>query len=273
MGNGSIPECPGKAADGQGVGGCYLSEDLDTKGSNDMATKPLSLPASTHRRFYFYAVLAGAIIVFVGFAQSYFLKRFFGTPPLYPLLHLHGFIMTSWFVLFATQTWLIGAHRVRLHRQLGIFGALLAATILIVGAAVVTINAREGRVPPAAPIPVIVFLSYANLMAFGVLVGAAIYSRGSSEFHKRLMLLATLNLLPAAVSRIPLHFIESGGLLAVFGLPDIFIVGCVAYDTLRHRRLHPAFAWGALWSIGWPVIAIQLAGTSAWIRLTNWLLH
>jgi hypothetical protein len=237
-----------------------------------MATKPITLPASGHRGLYFYAVLAAAIIVFAGFAQSYFLKIFFGTPPLYLLLHLHGLVMTSWFVLFATQSWLIETHRVRLHRRLGIFGALLATMILVVGAAVVTINAREGRVPPAAPVPVVVFLSYANLMAFGVLVGAAIYFRGRSEFHKRLMLVATLNLLPAAISRIQLDFIQSGGLLTVFGLPDLFIVVCVACDTLRHRRLNPAFAWGALFSIVWPAVAILMGGTSAWGHFTNWLL-
>ena len=237
-----------------------------------MATKQITLPASGHRGLYFYAVLGAAIIVFAGFAQSYFLKVLFGTPPLYPLLHLHGLVMTSWFVLFATQSWLIEAHRVRLHRRLGIFGALLAATILVVGAAVVTINAREGRVPPAAPIPIVVFLSYANLLVFGVLVGAAIYFRSRSEFHKRLMLLGTLNLLTAAVTRIPLAFIQSGGLLTVFGLPDLFIVACVAYDTLRHRRLHPAFAWGALLSIAWPVLAIWIGGSSAWAKVTTWLL-
>ena len=53
------------------------------------------------------AVLGAAFLVFVGFAQSYFLKGFFGTPSLYPLLHLHGFIMTSWFLLFGIQTWLV----------------------------------------------------------------------------------------------------------------------------------------------------------------------
>jgi hypothetical protein len=237
-----------------------------------MATKPITLPAVGHRGLYFYAVLGAAIIVFAGFAQSYFLKGFFGTPPLYPLLHLHGLVMTSWFVLFATQSWLIETHRVRLHRRLGIFGALLAAMILVVGAAVVTINAREGRVPPAAPIPAVVFLSYANLLVFGVLVGAAIYFRGRSEFHKRLMLLGTLNLLSAAITRIPLAFIQSGGLLTVFGLPDLFIVACVACDTLRHRRLHPAFVWGTLLSIAWPLLAIWIGGSSAWAKVTTWLL-
>jgi hypothetical protein len=237
-----------------------------------MAMKPITLPASGSRGLYFYAVLGAAIVVFAGFAPSYFLKAFFGTPPLYPLLHLHGLVMTSWFVLFATQSWLVETHRVRLHRRLGIFGALLASMILVVGAAVVTINARAGRVPPAAPIPVVVFLSYANLLVFGVLVGAAIYFRGRSEIHKRLMLLGTLNLLTAAITRIPLAFIQSGGLLTVFGLPDLFIVACVAYDTLRHRRLHPAFAWGAILSIVWPVLAIWIGGSSAWVKVTTWLL-
>jgi hypothetical protein len=145
-------------------------------------------------------------------------------------------------------------------------------TILLVGAAVVTINAREGRVPPTAPVPVVAFLSYANLMAFGLLVGAAIYFRGRSEFHKRLMLVATLNLLPAAISRISLDFMQWGGLLTVFGLPDLFIVSCAAYDTLRHRRLNPAFAWGALFSIVWPAVAILMGGTSTWVKIASWLL-
>jgi hypothetical protein len=133
----------------------------------------------------------------------------------------------------------------------------------VVGAAIVTINAREGRVPDGAPVPVIMSLSYMNLLVFGVLVGAAIYFRRRSEFHKRFMLLATLNLLSAAINRIPFDFIASGGLLAVFGLVDLFIVICIVYDTLRYRRLHPAFAWGALFSIVWPVAALVMGGSSA----------
>jgi hypothetical protein len=110
-------------------------------------------------------------------------------------------------------------------------------------------------------------------MAFGLLVGAAIYFRGRSEFHKRLMLVATLNLLPAAISRIPLDFIRSGGLLTVFGLPDLFIVGCVAYDTLRHRRLNPAFAWGALLTFLWPALGIVFGNSSAGSTFATWVLN
>ena len=238
-----------------------------------MATKPMTLPAGTHRRFYFCAVLGASFLVFVGFAQSYFLKGFFGTPSLYPLLHVHGFIMTSWFLLFGIQTWLVEANRIDLHRRLGVFGAILASMMLIFGAIVVTINAREGRVPGGAPVPVILILSYINLLVFGLFVGAAIYFRRRSEFHKRLMLLATLNLLSAAINRIPLDFIASGGVLAVFGLLDLFILICVVYDTARHRRLHPAFGWGALFSFAWPALGIVLGGSSGGSTFATWVLN
>jgi hypothetical protein len=237
-----------------------------------MAMEIGAIRRTDRRRFYFYALVCAALVVFAGFARTYFLKTVFGTPPLYPLLHVHGIVMTSWFLLFGTQTWLVEANRTDLHRRLGVIGVLLALVILVVGAAVVTINAREARVPAGAPVPVIMSLSYVSLLVFGVLVGAAIYFRGRSEFHKRLMLLATLNLLSAAVNRIPLDFIASGGLLAVFGLVDLFVVVCVVYDTLRHRRLHPAFAWGGLLSMVWPVLAIVMGESSAWGKITTWLL-
>jgi len=222
-------------------------------------------------RFYLYALVVALMILFAGFARSYFLKTLFDEPPLYPLLHMHGLVMTSWFLLFGIQTWLVEARRIDLHRRLGMIGALLVALILMVGSAVVTINAREGRVPFGAPVSVVLSISYANLLVFGLLVGIALYFRRRSEFHKRLMLLATLSLLSAAISRIPLDFIRSGGLMAVFGLLDLFILACVVFDTARHRRLHPAFGWGALFSFIWPVLAIMLGGSSVGNRLATWV--
>ena len=232
-----------------------------------MAADIQAIRRPARNRFYFYALLCAATVLFAGFARTYFLKGFFPTPSLYPLLHAHGFFMTAWFLLFGAQTWLVEAHRTDLHRRLGVVGAILLILILVFGAVVVTINAREGRVPDAAAAPVIVFLSYANIAMFGAFVATALLLRRRPETHKRLMLLATLNLLSAAVSRIPLDFIQSGGVMAVFGLLDLFVVLCVAYDMWRHRRLHPAFAWGALVTFVWPVLSIAVGGTTAWGRV------
>ncbi len=223
------------------------------------------------QRFYLYTLIIAAIILFAGFARSYFLKVFFDEPPLYPLLHLHGIVLTAWFVLFGTQTWLIEARRIQVHRRLGMLGVFLVLMILIVGECVVTINAREGRLPPGDFGPVLMMVSYVNFVVFGLFVGAAIYFRGRGETHKRLMLLATLNLLSAPINRIPLHFIRAGGAVSIFGVLDVFILACVLYDTIRHRRLHPAFGWGALFSIVWPILAIALGRSATGHEFAAWV--
>ena len=79
------------------------------------------------------------------------------------------------------------------------------------------------------------------------------------------MLLAAINLLTPAIARIPLDFIVKGGPLAFFGLTDLVLIGFVAFDTIRHRRLHPAFLWGGLFLIVMQPLRIILAPTNAWI--------
>jgi hypothetical protein len=85
------------------------------------------------------------------------------------------------------------------------------------------------------------------------------------------MLLATLTILVAALARIPLASIERGGLTVAILLADLCIASAVAVDTFRHRRLHPAFAWGA------PIFIVSMhlvnigARTQAWTRVATWL--
>src|SRR5262245_42118285 len=85
-------------------------------------------------RLFHTAMLAAAVItVFAGFARTYYLKLYFGTPSLTPLLHLHGIVFTSWLVLLLTQTALVSANRTGTHRRLGMVGALIATLMVLVG--------------------------------------------------------------------------------------------------------------------------------------------
>jgi hypothetical protein len=43
------------------------------------------------------------------------------------------------------------------------------------------------------------------------------------------------------------------------------LLGFVAFDTIRHRRLHPAFLWGGLFLILMQPLRLVLAPTDAWI--------
>jgi hypothetical protein len=104
-------------------------------------------------RFFMAALIGIFAVVVIGFAKTYYLKVAFGTPALPWLVHLHGALMTSWFLLFFTQACLISTHRAHWHRRLGVFGALLALAIVVIGP-IVLMHATE-RAARAARRPVL----------------------------------------------------------------------------------------------------------------------
>ena len=215
---------------------------------------PSRARASSHR-YFAWAAAAAFAIVFAGFAPTYYLMLLFDMPALPGLLHLHGALMTSWFGLFFVQTYLIASHRVHLHRRLGVFGAIVAGLIVVVGVTVAlrwtTRSVHQSHPDGPPPLMFMGFLLYA-LLVFAILVGAALLLRRRPDYHKRLMLLSCLSLVGPGIFRIPFEhfpataFLKSGGPGGLFGLDLLLVYACIAWDTWRHRRLHPAFAGGAL---------------------------
>ncbi len=210
------------------------------------------------------------LIVFIGFARSYFLKSFFSFPPLPSLLvHVHAVTMTLWVALFSAQVWLVASHRTRLHMKLGISGSVLALLVFVFGILTSLASAaRASAIPGWEPLRFLV-VPLGDMLAFGALVGAGLYFRRKMDIHKRLMLLSALNLLPAAVARIPLDFIQSSGALAYYGIPDFCVVALVASDTFKQRRLHPAYFWGASLLILSHPLRIMLSNTDIWISIAD----
>jgi hypothetical protein len=229
--------------------------------------------ADRRREHLFYSGMAVAVIitVFAGFAPTYYLRAYYGTPPLIPLLHLHGLVFTSWLVLFLLQTILVATKRTNVHRRLGVAGAVLAVLMLSVGTVTAIIRAKQGA-PPNSPEP-LVFLTIplGDMLVFAVLVGAGFYYRRRTDVHKRLMLLATISILPAATARLPFAFIQQTGPLAFFGLADLFIVPCLLYDLYTRGRVHRATIWGGLIIIASLPLRLFIGETRAWIAFARWL--
>jgi hypothetical protein len=226
----------------------------------------------TRSRSSFYpwiAVIAGLIVV-VGFSRTYYLKAVFGTPELPPLRHLHGLVMTVWFALFFIQTTLVAKGRTDLHRRLGILGALWAVLVVVVGVMTAIDAGRRGASPGPPPLMFLV-VPLADMLVFSTLAGAGLWVRRRSDVHKRLMLVATLSMLPAAIARIPLAVVQANRPLVPFGLTDVIILSCVAYDTWTHRRVHPAFGWAALLVVASHPLRFMLAQTDAWMRFATWV--
>jgi len=222
------------------------------------------------RRLYTVAALAALLIVFAGFAKTYYLKLAFGTPPLTAIQQLHGLVMSSWFVLFLVQVRLVAGGRTDLHRRLGVVGAVIATAMLVVGTTTAIIGARLGHTPGPPPLAFLV-VPFGDMAVFALLVGAGLWFRRRSDFHKRLMLLSCVGILTAAIARIPVEPFHGAGIPAFFLTTIAIVVACVAYDTIRNRRLHPAFGWGALLIIvSWP-LRLALSGTSAWLAFAAWV--
>lgn len=209
----------------------------------------------TERGFYLGATLVFLALVVWVFARTYYFKSWFGTPALPVLLHVHGAVMSGWVVLLAAQSGLIAAHRVRWHRRLGVFGACWAALVVVMGT-VTTVHAAARAVAagkPQAPVLVMIMgLEVLQMLFFGAFVALAIAWRRRTDVHRRLMLMTIACMLPSVLSRLPVSFMNNSAIL--LGC-DLFVVGCIAFDAIRNRRIHPALAWAG----GAFLLAFQIA--------------
>src|SRR3989440_9433180 len=219
------------------------------------------------RERLFYTGMAAAFVltVFAGFARTFYLRPKFHPEPLMPLLYVHGFIFTLWIALLLTQTTLIATQRTRTHMRLGIAGMLLASLMIVIGTVTAIVRAKG-----ASPIPGVNPLSFltiplGDMLVFGILVSAAFYFRRKLDTHKRLMLLASIALLAAAVARWPIGFIENGGPLVFYGLADLFIVPCLVFYIVTRGRPHRAtLLAGSLIVISQP-LPPMIWRTHAWL--------
>ena len=124
----------------------------------------------------------------------------------------------------------------------------MACIIVSLGLVVAIHAAKLGSFASPAGVSPLAFLAipFFDAVVFGTLTAAGVFYRRKPQIHKRLMVLSTLSILTPAVVRIPLDFVQSGGILGAFALADLFALIYIAYDTVAHRRLHAACVWAGL---------------------------
>lgn len=222
-------------------------------------------------RFHVIALYAIAALVFVGFARTFFLKYWFETPGLTKLLHLHGAVFTSWLVLHYTQARLIAARRVDLHRRLGIFGAVLGYSMFLLGVLVAIQSAALGRVPIGTPPLVFMSVPIGTVTAFMLLLTAALLMRKRADWHKRLMLLATIALVIPAAARLSTYVTGRPNPVIGIGVSVLLIAWCCVEDWRRIGRIHPAYMIaGTLLIISMPA-RLLMGQTETWQHIAAWL--
>lgn len=226
------------------------------------------------RRFYTTMAIALLAIVVAGFSRSFFLRPLFPDHPSPPetVFYWHGAVFTAWYLFLIGQTTLIATGRVAVHRALGRLGGVLAAVMVVFGSYVALVaSAREGGFI-GLPIPALNFLivPLTDMLFFGVVVGIAIAKRHVAQTHKRLMLIASISIIAAAVARLPFDFVANGGPLVFFGVTDLFLVAILIWDFISRGRPHPATLWGSALLIASQLIRLLASGTETWLAFAAW---
>jgi hypothetical protein len=247
----------------------------------NLAQAPAVHAGDRDRTFFTAVAIANALIVVAGFGYSTYARLQlgdprFGGPALPTLVRLHAAVATAWTVLLVVQTRLIAARRIFLHRRLGVAGGLTAATVVGLGwvVAVTAIGRIVNAGEPAATMALRFFiLPCQELGVFTTLIGAALWLRKRGDYHKRLMLLGTTALIPAATTR-PFLPGSLPNTLMMFGLAEVmFLVALCVHDRRISGRIHAATFWGGGLLLVTAVSRTLVAGTDAWLALAKVLVR
>jgi hypothetical protein len=225
------------------------------------------------RRLYIGVISFAALTVFVGFAPSFYLRGWFHGPGLSPLVVMHGTVFSAWIVLLLTQSLLVRSGNVRLHRRLGIAGAVLAASMVVLGVWTALVSAAHGTIGQRVQAPPLEFLivPLGQILIFGVLTGVAIALRRRPETHRRLMLVATIHLIAPAVVRAAQGLLHVASPLPALVVAIALVIVCIVHDAVTRGRVHPVFAVVAPMTLLSFPARIAFSHTATWHSIARWL--
>jgi hypothetical protein len=150
-----------------------------------------------------------------------------------------------WYLLFVQQARWIGQRRTRTHRRFGYASLPLALALLWTGVAVAAANYRIQQNAP------LVFFNLLNLAQFAGLYAAALTRVRHPGSHGRLMLYASIAMMPPALVRI----------VQAVSLPEpvtVVLIVALWVPGIRHDRATLGRVHRATW-IGVGVIAAGVA--------------
>jgi hypothetical protein len=243
-------------------------EALRTLGADFTPVAARKVIARSDRVFHSGMAIAFLVTAFIGFAPTYYLKSVTDAPPLSPLLHVHGVVFSAWLLLLLTQTSLVAARRVDAHRRLGMFGAALALAMIPLGVTAAIEAARRG-VSNAGLDPIsFLVLPLGQIALFAAFIGAGLLHRRRPELHRRLVMLATINLMAPAFARFP--FVGKLSVAPVV-LSVLFVVAAAIHDKRTRGRVHPIYIAGGLIILVSGPARFALAHTEPWQAFARFL--
>ena len=239
---------------------------------------------------FYYAVMAVLLLALsiAGFGASYLAPLSIGASRDPSIIHLHALSGFAWLLLLCAETILISRGAASLHRALGLFGIALATAIVFTGLMVAAKTMRVGvEAGMAATAKTFAIFPVTIILLFAGFFTAAIANIARPALHKRLMLVASIMIMPPAVGRVV------GRLLLEDGLPrqilgaapaslaggtvaslsaDVLILVAIAYDWRMRGRPHPVYLYSLAIILVVQIARLPLSQTEFWRRLMDILL-
>ena len=231
------------------------------------AAPPTSLTALIDRWIFVFMAVLLITVTLAGFIPDSVMKVGMveaGKRPPFPLvLHLHAVAMGSWLLLLLAQTSLMATGRRTGHRQLGLTAMVLGPAVVLIGFVLAptmyhqlwnSVHALPGG-PDAAGLADVAIRGNIALIqmqvgvVFAIVVTLAVRARKHDlATHKRLMVLAPIVAMPAAVDRIT--WIPATMPVSPWS-PELYILllalPMFAWDLYRSGRVQRAYIiWLAL---------------------------
>jgi hypothetical protein len=236
--------------------------------------RPRAVASSHARYFYFYMALSCIAVAFLGFAPTYWVPMATGSFPSMPVIHFHGMLFFAWTLYFAFQTWLAASGRVARHRTIGMIGVSLATAMTIFGfLAAVNAMKRSAALGLTDAGIAFVIVPLSGILFFAVVFSLAIANTRQPETHKRLMLLAGISILDAAVARWFLTFLAPAGPpgpppVEITIIPALvaylLLVPAMIFDWRRQGRPHPVYIYGGIALLAVKLLNWPISVTPAW---------
>lgn len=209
-------------------------------------------------------------------------------PPFPLILHVHAVLMGAWLTLLLVQATLMATGNRAYHMKLGIASVVLAPAIVVTGIILVpTLYAQYSNAAALATGAdlagyqadlvrkgnILMRQMQAGLL-FSLFVVLALRARRTDPaFHKRMILLATVVPLPAALARVPwLPSTMPTSPLSVDLFTLLWIAPLFLWDLHRQRRVHRAYwVWLAFW-IPTSIVVHSLWGSEWWQSQVPWIM-
>jgi len=238
--------------------------------------RPSAKPGATlpGRRFdhWFFSGSAWLMLasVFLGFGPTYYWAGVFNAPLPSRIIHIHGAVFSGWILLLIVQNSLAWAGRVDIHRKLGLAGFLLACLMVIVGWVAATDRLARGTAPPGLDTYFFYIVPMTDMVIFGILIFFAFRARRDPSTHKRIIYVATVGVLIAAIARFPLRWLFHNAAHAAIA-SYVFLLMLVAYDLWSTHKIHRATLWASALLIFVQQIRLPIGRTAAWHSFAAWV--